>query len=148
MVDRPVVPLGPGDEGDRYRAHDRIVALIEPWCAGLTFAQAGAALAAGGVLWGPYRSVDQALAEDWRLSEKNPIFHTVEQPGIGAYLMAGTPLHFSAQERAPTAPAPLLGQHTDQVLAEVLGLSGNEIGRLHDDGVVAGETTTTTAAAR
>jgi 2-methylfumaryl-CoA isomerase len=28
--------------------------------------------------------------------------------------------------------------HTDEVLADVLGLSGAEIGRLHDDGLVAG----------
>jgi 2-methylfumaryl-CoA isomerase len=35
-------------------------------------------------------------------------------------------------------PAPRLGQHTDEVLAEVLDMSGTEIGRLHDAGVVAG----------
>ncbi len=32
----------------------------------------------------------------------------------------------------------MLGEHTDEVLAELLGLSDAEIGRLHDDGVVAG----------
>jgi 2-methylfumaryl-CoA isomerase len=31
-----------------------------------------------------------------------------------------------------------LGQHTDEVLSEVLEMSANEIGRLHDAGVVAG----------
>jgi 2-methylfumaryl-CoA isomerase len=31
-----------------------------------------------------------------------------------------------------------LGTHTDEVLAEVLGMSSVEIGRLHDDGLVAG----------
>ena len=39
--------------------------------------------------------------------------------------------------RSPPAAAPLLGMHTDEVLADVLGLSPAEIGRLHDDGVVA-----------
>ena len=34
--------------------------------------------------------------------------------------------------------APKLGEHTEQILAEVLGLGGAEIGRLHDAGVVAG----------
>ena len=40
----------------------------------------------------------------------------------------------------PVAPlsAPLLGTHTDEVLADVLGMSSAEIGRLHDDGLVAG----------
>ena len=33
--------------------------------------------------------------------------------------------------------APALGEHTEAVLADVLGLAGAEIGRLYDDGVVA-----------
>jgi 2-methylfumaryl-CoA isomerase len=37
----------------------------------------------------------------------------------------------------PPATAPLLGMHTDQVLADVLGMNDAEIGRLHDDGLVA-----------
>ena len=37
-------------------------------------------------------------------------------------------------------PAPVLGEHTDEVLAEVLGLGDGEIGRLYDRGVVAGPT--------
>ena len=61
-----------------------------------------------------------------------------EQPGIGTYLMPSSPLDFAALRREPARRAPLLGEHTEQVLAEVLGLSPAEIGRLHDDGVVAG----------
>jgi 2-methylfumaryl-CoA isomerase len=52
--------------------------------------------------------------------------------------MPGLPLDFSAQERLPPRPAPRLGEHTDLVLAEVLGLSSAEIGRLHDKCIVAG----------
>jgi 2-methylfumaryl-CoA isomerase len=40
--------------------------------------------------------------------------------------------------RGPVLPAPKLGQHTDEVLSEVLGMSGGEIAKLHDAGVVAG----------
>ena len=40
--------------------------------------------------------------------------------------------------RLPPLPAPALGQHTDEILADVLGLPDHEIGRLHDKGVVAG----------
>jgi 2-methylfumaryl-CoA isomerase len=32
--------------------------------------------------------------------------------------------------------APRLGEHSDEVLADVLGLSSGAIGRLHDEGVV------------
>ncbi|MCA1657446.1 MAG: 2-methylfumaryl-CoA isomerase, partial [Actinobacteria bacterium] len=62
----------------------------------------------------------------------------VEHPGIGTYLMPGSPLNFATHERQPVRRAPLLGEHTEEILADVLGLSEGEIGRLHDEGVVAG----------
>jgi 2-methylfumaryl-CoA isomerase len=34
-------------------------------------------------------------------------------------------------------PAPVIGEHTDQILADVLKLGSHQIGRLHDEGVVA-----------
>jgi 2-methylfumaryl-CoA isomerase len=51
-------------------------------------------------------------------------------------LAAGLPLDFSARERIPAAPAPRLGEHTEQVLHELLGVDAAAYGRLHDQGVV------------
>jgi len=73
------------------------------------------------------------------------MFSLLQQPGIGEYLVPGSPLEFSALGRLPPTRAPVLGEHTDQVLAELLGLSDTEIGRLHDAGVVAGPTVATSA---
>ena len=42
------------------------------------------------------------------------------------------------EERAANAPAPLVGQHTDEILYEVLKLDSPAVGRLHDTGIVAG----------
>lgn len=66
------------------------------------------------------------------------MFARVEHPGVGEYLMPGSPLDFSAVPRVPVRRAPLLGENTDEILAEVLGLSSREIAGLHDKGVVAG----------
>ncbi|MBT4169050.1 MAG: 2-methylfumaryl-CoA isomerase, partial [Rhodospirillaceae bacterium] len=125
-------------EGDRFLATAEIAALLEPWCAGQNFADLSEILTAGGVSWGPYQSVAQALAEDWRCSTENPVFENVEQPGIGSYLTPGSPLDFGAAPREAVQPAPALGQHTDQILADILGLSDGEIGQLHDEGIVGG----------
>lgn len=62
----------------------------------------------------------------------------LEQPGIGTYLMPGSPIEFAALERPPVVRAPILGEHTDEILLDVLDLSEAEVGRLHDAGVVAG----------
>jgi len=62
----------------------------------------------------------------------------VDQPGIGRYPMPGTPLDFGAVERIDAGPAPELGEHTEQILANDLGLANSEIAKLFDKGIVAG----------
>ncbi len=78
------------------------------------------------------------VEEDGDCSEQNPMFKLMEQPGIGTYPVPGSPFNFSSLERQDPAPAPLLGQHTDEVLAQDLGLSSGQIGDLHRRGIVAG----------
>ncbi len=126
------------DEGHRFQSRDALAALFEPWFAARTMAELTEILNAHRVTWGPYRTVRQALAQDADLSTVHPMFSMLEQPGIGTYLAPACPLDFSAVPRLPAAPAPILGQHTDEVLLEVLGLSSAQVGLLHDDGVIAG----------
>ena len=58
-------------------------------------------------------------------------------PGVASGAILPT-IAFSAIDRVPARPAPLLGEHTDEVLAEVLGFSEPRIRALHDLGLVAG----------
>jgi 2-methylfumaryl-CoA isomerase len=123
-------------ESGRFEGRDLIAALLRPWFASRELAEIRAAFAGTGVSWGPYQTFSQLVTEDPRVSTENPMFEPVEHPGVGSYLMPGTPLDFSALRRQPVRRAPQLGEHTEQVLAEVLGLGGGEIARLHDAGVV------------
>jgi len=125
-------------EAGRYEARDMIAALLGRWCATRSLDEIRQSFAGTGVLWGQFQDFHQLVRDDPRCSAANPLFAEVEQPGIGSYLMPGLPLDFAAVPRVPSRPAPVLGEHTDTVLAEVLGLSSAEIGRLHDDGIVAG----------
>jgi 2-methylfumaryl-CoA isomerase len=127
-----------GKEGDRFAAREAISAVLRPWFRARTLAEVNAAFERTGVCWGPYRSFRQMVEEDPRCSSDNPLFADVDQPGIGRYLVPGSPLQFSAVARRPPSPAPLLGEHTDEVLGSVLGLSDAQIGRLRARGVVAG----------
>ena len=124
-------------EGDRFQARDAIAAFIAPWVESRSLDEVRKAFDEHGVAWGPYQTFRQLAAEDWRCSTENPIFHQVYQPGIGNVLMPGSPIRDRSAEQPTPAPAPLLGQHTAEVLAEVLGLSDRQIGDLHDRGVVA-----------
>ena len=128
------------DEAQRYAARDALASLFEPWFAARPRADVAAALDAHGVCWGPYRNVTGLLADDPRASLANPVFETLDTPGLGAHLGAGSAVRLGGADRAPTRPAPMLGGDTDAVLAELLGLSAGAIGALHDRGVVAGPT--------
>ncbi|MBA3359825.1 MAG: CoA transferase [Thermoleophilaceae bacterium] len=125
-------------EGDRFEAREVIGALLKPWTSRRTLAEIGEIFDAHDVCWGPYQTFMELVEQDPRCSTENPMFEEVEQPGIGTYLTPGSPLYFGGLDRVPVRRAPLLGEHTDEILADLLGLSDAEIGRLHDGGVVAG----------
>lgn len=126
------------DEGARWAARDGITALFTPWFAARTLAEVAPLFDAASLTWGPFRSFAGAVQHDPDLGMDNPMFAMVDQPGIGPYPTPGSPVTSSVLERLAPTPAPLLGQHTEAILAEVLGMGAGEIGRLMDTKVVAG----------
>jgi 2-methylfumaryl-CoA isomerase len=125
-------------EGDRFIGSEEISVPIREWCSQRTLAEIEEMFNGTGVCWGPYRTFRQMLEEDPRVSASNPMFSELEQPGIGRYLVPGSPISFGAFVREPPRRAPLLGEHTDEILSNDLGLSEAEIGRLRESGVVGG----------
>ena len=133
---REATDVDVGTESGRFRNRDLIAAILRPWFEARDLAEVRAAFQDTGVSWGPYQTFRQLVADDPRMT--NEMWEDVQQPGIGIYRTPGTPLDFSAVPRTPVRRAPLLGEHTEAVLAEVLGLSDTEIGRLVDAGTVHG----------
>jgi crotonobetainyl-CoA:carnitine CoA-transferase CaiB-like acyl-CoA transferase len=63
----------------------------------------------------------------------------VEHPALGNIQLMGSALqHLSRTPASPQGHPPLLGEHTEEVLSEVLGMSDSEIKALIDDQVVKG----------
>ena len=98
-------------EGDRFRARDALAALIAPWVAERSLAEIAEVFDRHGVCWGAYQTFSQLLDDDWRVSpDANPVFHDVDQPGIGKLRVGGSPLNFAAIARDDPRPAPRLGR--------------------------------------
>ncbi len=125
-------------EGARFRHRGAITEVLAPFFAQRKVEDFAKAFDTGGVTWSQFRSFAEAVREDPDLSTDNPMFQMVNQPGIGSYPTPASPLNFSAINREAPQPAPALGEHTEEVLAEAAGLSSGEIGRLFDEGIVTG----------
>ena len=124
-------------EGDRFKAKEDLARIVQSWFDQRSMAEILPLLNANAVCFGPYQTFREMVEEDDDCSEANPLFETVNQPGIGEYLVPGSPIRFTGATNLPALTAPILGQHTDQILAEDLGLDSGAIGRLHDSQIVA-----------
>jgi 2-methylfumaryl-CoA isomerase len=125
-------------EGDRFRARHEISAVLAPWFAARRVEDFASEFDEAGVTWSVFRTFDQAVRTDDGFSTDGPLYSMVEQPGIGTYPVPGSPLDFSAVPRAEPRRAARLGEHTDQILSGVLGLSDNEISALRERSIVGG----------
>ncbi len=117
-------------EGERFEARHEISEILTPWFGARSLVQVRETLDQHGVCWGRYQSVRQLVDEDPACSEANPMFSKVEQPGVGGLLTAATPYDYVGGRREPAEPAPRLGQHTEQVLSELLGMGQSQFGEL------------------
>jgi 2-methylfumaryl-CoA isomerase len=121
-----------GQDGDRYRHRAVITALLEPWFAGRTLAQAEQALMATSVLWSRYRRFTD-LTQDGTLAA-NPLLAEIDQPGVGPLLAPGSPLAMDGT--TGPRPAPVLGADTGAVLTGLLGLTVDDVAGLAERGII------------
>ena len=124
------------DEGARFVHRAELCALLAPWIAVRPLAEVARVFNEKGVLWGPYQSFKQLVAEDPRATTANPLFGEVEHPGIGRVTAAGSPLMFRGTDRVAPAAAPAMGEHTHEVLRSWLRLSEDELSGLAREKVI------------
>jgi 2-methylfumaryl-CoA isomerase len=124
------------DEGQRFRYRAALFPVFGQAIIELSLEELRARFETHGVLWSTYRTLRSAIENDPRLSLAAPLFSVLEHPSGLRYPAPGAAASFRGTERQPVVRAPRLGEHTDQVLAEVLSLSSARIGQLHDAGIV------------
>ena len=126
------------DEGVRWQLRAKITAILKPWFAARRVADFASRFDASGITWSKFQTVKEAVAKDPDLSPENPMFQSLAQPGLGRFPVPGHAAAFSDTARQAPAPAPTLGENTEEILSEVTGLDDMEIARLFDRGIVRG----------
>ena len=124
-------------EGDRFKAREELCRLLEPWFARQTLHTVEKVFTNCGICWDKYQTVTELVTNDPDCSPANPVFEEIQQPGIGRYPVSSGAMHFSKIRRSSPRPAPILGNNTDEILADILKLDSNTIGKLHDNRIVA-----------
>jgi formyl-CoA transferase len=121
------------DRAARMEHRVALVEAIEKTTAGETRAHWLARLDAAGVPAGPINDYAEALADPHTRAREMVV--DLMHPGAGPIKALGVPVKLSDTPGAVDRPAPLLGQHTAEILAE-LGYGPTEQQALRDQGIV------------
>jgi 2-methylfumaryl-CoA isomerase len=108
------------DEGARFTHRDEITLLLESWIGVRTLAEVRDVFDASGVLWAPYRTFKEVVADS---------------PDAGL----DGPLTFGRFDRTPATRPAAIGSDTYTILRDELGLDDRELEDLHRNGVIGSE---------
>ena len=129
----PSNPVFPDEAACLRYAIDALVPLISERTRARTSAQWIADFEAAGVPAGPINRIGDMLADPQVLAREMVL--EVEHPRAGRMKTLGALIKFSATSAKVERPAPLLGEHTREVL-ESIGFSAADIARLEGEGAI------------
>ncbi|HVO24202.1 MAG TPA: CoA transferase [Candidatus Margulisiibacteriota bacterium] len=119
----------------RRAQHDTIDRGLGAWCAQRDVSTAAESLLGRGIPAAPVTSAAQ-LDRNPHLCARG-FFQSITHPVAGRHAHPTVPLRFGGEPtRWFTRPAPTLGQHTEEVLRALLGVSDAEIAQLRADGII------------
>ena len=119
----------------RVERHAEIKPLIEQWTRAHAIEEIVEKLLAAGVPASPINTVDR-LVTDPHIAGAREMFVDVEHPKAGKTRLTGAHIKLSATPARLRTPAPMLGEHNDEVFGGLLGLSADALEELRRKGVI------------
>ena len=120
--------------GQGVQAQRHLIGILEERFAEKTREEWRAILDETDVLWAPVQNYMEALSDEQAIANEYVV--EIDHPNAGKVKMLGLPIQFSETPGKVRSGAPELGQHTEEVLTEVLGYSWDEVIGLKDKQVI------------
>ncbi len=124
-----------GLNSERVKNRDELIAILKPIFLTRTASEWLSALESAGIPCGPINTLDKVFAMPQVEAREMSI--EMDHPTIGKLPLVGSPLKFSDTPVDYKLPPPKLGEHTEDVLRELLGYSDDRIQELFKKQVVA-----------
>jgi crotonobetainyl-CoA:carnitine CoA-transferase CaiB-like acyl-CoA transferase len=119
---------------------DEIRPAVAKWAGDMTKLEACAALSEAGLAAGPCFTAPEVIADEHIANHRMlvELERTDSPPGekLDPVLIPGNPVKMSKVADGPDERVPWLGEHTDEVLSQDLGLDEQELTRLRAEGVI------------
>ena len=122
------------DAASRWRNRRALDNLVAGWTRSRTPEEATSLLQTAGVAAMPVMNIADQFADPHLNARETYV--EIDHPHVGAEMLYGVPWLFSGTPGNVRSPAPLLGQHNEYVLTELLGMDDATVCRLSDEQVV------------
>ncbi|MCC8025834.1 MAG: CoA transferase [Clostridium sp.] len=117
----------------RVENHEMLKEIVESWTARRTIDEIVEILLAAGIPACPVNTIDRVV-RDPHIAGAREMFVDLEHPVAGKMKVTGNQLKFTNNKIQIDTPAPLLGQHTEEILKELLEMDHEEYERLKGQG--------------
>jgi crotonobetainyl-CoA:carnitine CoA-transferase CaiB-like acyl-CoA transferase len=122
-------------EGWRIHLEEVIRPAIEGWAADKTKLDAARELNEAGIAAGPVNSAPDVI-DDPHVAARDMLVEVPRTDGEPPYLMPGNPVKMTKVAEGPETRVPWVGEHTDEILSQEVGLAAADLTRLRDAGVI------------
>lgn len=119
----------------RKQRHVELKAIIEEWCADKNVDELVEMLLAAGVPAAPIYNLAQVV-KDPHIAKAREMFVDVKHPKAGNTTLTGCHIKLYDTKPSIRKPAPLLGEHNQEVYSELLGIDKERLEQLKEKGVI------------
>jgi crotonobetainyl-CoA:carnitine CoA-transferase CaiB-like acyl-CoA transferase len=123
------------DNYDRVKAHVEVRRIVEEWTGCRTVREVVDFLLSKTIPCAPLYTVKDVV-EDPHIADARRMIREVEHPVAGKMKVVGSPINLSETPSEVYTPAPLLGQHNEEILKNILNYSEERIAALKREKII------------